>query len=90
MDNDMVMDVLNILHGIHELTEGMSLGIYSRTAEGVLKEHDQLNELQNAHTFVCNNYEMTAGAFRLISASMSIITRAITNDELNVTGKEGG
>lgn len=80
-------DVLNLLHGIHELAEGMNAGIYSSTTFGVLTHDERMTDDQNAQTFVCDNYELTAGAFRVIASSMGIITAAITNGELNVVGK---
>lgn len=46
-------DVLNFLHGVHELAEGMSVGIYGSTTNGILTQNKELTEYQNAQTFVC-------------------------------------
>lgn len=95
MDNEMIIDLTNMLHGIRELTEGLTDSVYGATADGVLTKYkfseiEQKNQYMNAEDFVRSNYELTAGAFRIIAAATNIITRAITNDELDLIGKEDG
>ena len=92
MDKDMTIDLLDMLYGIQELTQGLSRSIYGMTEDGVLNAHqyhkdEYINKGMNAQDFICNNYELTAGAFRMICAATNIITRACTNDELDLVGK---
>ena len=93
MDKDTTIDLLDMLYGIQELTQGMCKGVYSLTENGVLHAHqyhqnEHINQGMNAQDFVCNYYDLTCGAFRMISAATNIITRACTNDELDLVCKK--
>lgn len=81
-------DLVMMIHGIHELTEGLCAEIYMHTPEGVLTYDKRFSAGDNAADFIKCFYELTSGAIRLTAAATGVLSEAFANGELGLMPPE--
>ena len=88
-------NIIEAMHAIRDLTEGLVNGPYSYTLNGITNRESkfpirEFSHFSNAYDFLAEEYEVTRGALRLIAAVSSIISDGIEQEEINLgEWKEG-
>ena len=81
-----IVDAELVLHGIHQTTAGLNFD--ARTLEGVLTEDKSASNGANAVDWLQRYYDITEGVLLMIEGATGIITRALTDGDLQLVGKE--
>lgn len=73
-----------IIFGINQVCTGIANAAYDSTLEGIYNNRPELPEEENARIFLDDNYELTAGVFRLMAAASEIVVDALVNGDIDI------
>ena len=79
-----------MLYGMAQICKGMTEGPFDVTVDGVfagLKDCVKTDTGTHAIDYLSENYDIVAGLFRLMAASLDAITGSITNEDLRIIDK---
>ena len=73
-----------IIFGINQVSAGMEQAAFDSTLEGIYTKRPELPDETNARIFLDDNYELTAGVFRLMAAASEIVVDALVNGDIDI------
>ena len=73
-----------IIFGFNQVCTGIANAAYDSTLEGIYNNRPELSEVENARIFLDDNYELTAGVFRLMAAASEIVVDALVNGDIDI------
>lgn len=73
-----------IIFGFNQVCAGIASAAYDSTLKGIYNNRPELPTEENARIFLDDNYELTAGAFRLMAAASGIVVDALVNGDIDI------
>lgn len=83
-----MQNLTEMLHGMQQLCDGIHESVFDMRIEYVLQRYSELTPSENAYDWLAQNYNMLAGAFRLMAAASDIVSTAIINGEAEIVAQK--